>query len=221
VVMLARYDRANRAGLGWLCLVGVIAGARALFLWMEARFALIKPVREPPPAAEPRGVPLAIHVVEPSRASAKQGVSAWAGDWEGTTPEGGLRWTYRGWGEIAMSGPTVGEVRFSNGILLRWVGPAFAVSDDGAYAVFPIPSRERWRLLLLSIRELEVRYLNESRFWEVDEITGGWIHGRPSPLTNNSDWTLEIVAALRQAPPTKLVQKDAGEGQGTAWVIPD
>lgn len=121
----------------------------------------------------------------------REGTSAWSGDSSGKAdiPDAeGLYMIYDFFcmGEIAMGGPTYGDVVFGNKCAFSGVGPSIALSEDGRYAAMTLPSRNEWGVMLVDLVAKKVYQPKEnSGFWEIDNIKNGVVHGRFSPLTSN------------------------------------
>jgi hypothetical protein len=210
----------------WALPLFILLATRLLFMWLEARYALIRPVRRLASDAREDDAPgasgfRAARVCRPAEAPFERrpgvpAISAWHGDWEASTPDGRLRFRYAVRGEIAMGGPTYGCVVFSSGIALNWVGPSFAVSDDGRYAALPVPSRGTWGLWLVDLRERILHELGEaSSLWEIDGIEAGTIYGRNGPEGHSVPFTVAIDELVRGARPIFLVRRRG------LWVRPD
>lgn len=146
------------------------------------------------------------------------GTSAWAGDNAGQATIADadgryMRYEYFTTGEIAMGGPTYGDVIFNNSCAFRDVGPSIVVSDDGRYAAMTLPSRDQWGLLIADLRDKRIYEINDSSFWEIDHIENNIIYGRHSPITSNTVQQLSITQAIQTANPLTMVQDDGW------WVI--
>lgn len=199
----------------------ILLATRALFVWLEERYALIRPARPPARGApEPRIFPTA-RPCRPAEARFERrpgvpAISAWHGDWAGSTPDGRLRFRYTVRGEIAMGGPSYGFAVFSNGVALNWVGPSFAVSDNGRYAALPVPARGTWGLWLVDFEERILHELREGGcLWEVDGIEGGTIYGRNGSEAHGVPFTVAIDELVRYARAISLVNRRG------FWLRPD
>jgi hypothetical protein len=119
---------------------------RSLFLYFEDQYSLIRPNREKL-KLNPESV------LEPEldfdlEADTGKGFSAWSGESSSGSSipdEAGARimWNFTSTGEIAMGGPTYGDVVFSNNCAFAGVGPYIVVYDDGQYAAMTLPSRNQ------------------------------------------------------------------------------
>ncbi|MFT4247470.1 MAG: hypothetical protein QM581_05435, partial [Pseudomonas sp.] len=122
----------RHAAIGWwripLTVVLLLAGL-ALAGWLSRRLGL-KP-------AEP----------EPIDPPPWKGTSAWRGG-DLQTPQGEPVRSF-GWSEIGMGGPTYGSYLLPEGVLLIGLGASARFSDSGRYFAAPLPSRDRWGLLVL------------------------------------------------------------------------
>lgn len=142
------------------------------------------------------------------------GTSAWASDNTGkaSLPDAQGRYLcyefFHGGGEIAMGGPTYGEVIFNNQCAFTGVGPSIAISEDGEYAAMTQPSRGEWGLLIVNLHQKRVFQSKANRFWELDRIEAGVIFGRESPLTSNTKYSLSIAKALETAIELPMVEDD-------------
>lgn len=120
--------------------------------------------------------------------SIPRGESAWSGETEGKASEINTEGYYMSWkfyltGEIAMGGPTYGDVIFTNKCALSYVGPSVALSNHGRYAALTLPSRQQWGLLLVDLENKKVYNANDSyNLWEIDHMDEEYIYGRYSPL---------------------------------------
>ena len=128
--------------------------------------------------------------------SIPRGESAWSGETEGKASEINTEGYYMSWkfyltGEIAMGGPTYGDVIFTNKCALSYVGPSVALSNHGRYAALTLPSRQQWGLLLVDLENKKVYNANDSyNLWEIDHMDEEYIYGRYSPL--DSDTALRV-----------------------------
>ncbi len=188
---------------------------RSLFLYFEEHYSLIRPNREklnlsPEPNLESESYP---------EADTRKGFSAWGGESSGGSSipdETGARiiWNFVSTGEIAMGGPTYGDVVFSNNYAFTGVGPSIVISDDGQYAAMTLPSRNQWGLLIADLknkRAYEPR--GNSGLWEIDCIANNTIHGRHSPLVSNAKLSVSISKAIQQSNELPMVNDDGW------WVI--
>jgi hypothetical protein len=181
--------------------------SRAFYLYVEERYSLIAPKKHK--------LALRTHTIKQSES---QGVSAWSGESSGGSKlpdETGARviWTYETNGEIAMGGPTYGDVVFSNHCVFAGVGPSIVISDDGHYAAMTLPSRASWGLLIADLKLKRTYQVNEGAFWEIDRIEQGEIYGRVSPLTSNQGVRVAIVDAIAAATELPMVNDDGW------WVV--
>lgn len=130
--------------------------------------------------------------------------SAWGGA-DLLTPEGEEVRTF-GWGEIAMGGPTYGSYLFPDGVLLEGLGGSARFSSSGRYFAAPLPSRERWGLLILDRQQKRVyRNTEIGEFWEIDEFSDETIRGRHSPLVGNQGYRMALADLLRQSQAVDLI----------------
>ena len=86
--------------------------------------------------------------------------------------------------EIAMGGPTAGELRLSNGFRLSGCSPAMVWSDDSAYLAVPQWTRTRsQRLAIVSVHARTVHYgPGEYRVLQLERFEGGLVQGVDSPI---------------------------------------
>jgi len=132
------------------------------------------------------------------------GPSAWGGG-DLQTPEGETIRTFA-WGEIAMGGPTYGSYLFPDGVLLEGLGASVRFSSSGRYFAAPLPSRERWGLLILDRQQRRVyRNAEIGEFWEIDEFSDEAIGGRHSPLVGNQGYRMPLAELLAQSEGVDLV----------------
>ena len=132
--------------------------------------------------------------------------STWIAGSDGPrTPEGEAVRIFN-WGEIAMGGPAYADYLFPDGVLLEGLGSSTRFSDNGRYFAAPLPSRERWGLLILDRHERRV-YRNNAvgELWEIDEFTDDAIIGRYSPLVENKSYRVELAGLLAQSEAVDLV----------------
>ncbi|TBV04385.1 ferredoxin [Phytopseudomonas dryadis] len=155
-----------------LGLFSILAGLYGLSLF--ERYAGLRLTR-----ARPAAEPLPPEVM-PSR-----GRSAWNGPAPETTPQGEpVR--VLGASEIAMGGPQLCDYLLPDGAIISNASPSATFSEDGRYFVSPVPSRDRWGLLLYDRQEQRLyRCRDEQRFWELDRVDDR-VYGRHSPLTSNA-----------------------------------
>lgn len=102
-----------------------------------------------------------------------------------------------------MGGPAYCDYLFPDGVLLQGLGASALFSADGRYFVAPIPSRERWGLLVLDRPAKAARRLEIDCFWELDSFTEQ-LHGRCSPLGENAAYRLDLRALLARVPAMPL-----------------
>jgi len=168
-----------------------------------------------------RRLGLATITPEPARAAAQRGASAWGGGEPTLTPEGEpIRLLARG--EIAMGGPSYCDYLFADGVLLQGLGGSALFSNDGRYFVAPIPSRQRWGLLVLDRQaRLVYRFVEIDCFWELDAFEKKLL-GRCSPLTDDKTYELDLRALLAQS--TGVALRELGDlwlEPDDAWQLPD
>lgn len=151
---------------------------------------------------------------EPAAAADRRGASAWGGDEPSLTPEGEpIRVFNRG--EIAMGGPSYCDYLFPDGVVLQGLGGSALFSADGRYFVAPIPSRERWGLLVLERQSRTIHRLTDiDCFWELDAFETK-LFGRCSPLTDDKSYQLDLCALLEQSSGVAL------QAVGDLWLEAD
>lgn len=149
----------------------------------------------------------------------KQGTSAWQDSTSGMAAQPGpdgynIHYHYDSTGEIAMGGPTYGDVVFNNRCAISGVGPSIVLSEDGHYAVMTMPSRSDWQTLVLDLFD-KVLYepSGEHYFWELDSFKDGLVIGRVSPLTSNHRVQYTLDALIKHAKHSQLVLDDGW------WII--
>ena len=191
---------------------------RMLFMGLETKYTLSpNAVVAQLQAEEDAGEHLEEKIDDQDGTNSK-GTSAWSGDNSGQAaiPDASgryMRYEFFATGEIAMGGPSYGDVIFNNGCALGGVGPSIVVSDDGNYAAMTLPSRNQWGLLIINLRDKLVYDLDNSSFWEIDRIENNIIYGRHSPITSNAAQQLSIADAIQTAKVQPLVHDDGW------WVI--
>jgi hypothetical protein len=191
---------------------------RLIFMGFETKYTLT-----PKPAiAQLQAEDSALNVVDNAdetwQQPTREGVSAWAGDSNGSAaqPDANgqyMRYEYFVRGEICMGGPSDGDAIFSNKCAFSGVGPSIALSEDGRYAAMVTPSRSEWGLLIADLHEKRTYSPNNIGFWEFDRIEKGIIYGRNSPITHNSPLKLSIEKAIASATELPMVLDDGW------WVI--
>ncbi len=145
---------------------------------------------------------------------ARDGTSAWSGDSsdKASLPDNDglyMRYDFFCTGEIAMGGPTYGDVVFSNKCAFTGVGPSIAMSEDGQYAAMTLPSRNQWGVMLVDLLHKKAYQPKEgSSFWEIDSFKNGVVYGRFSPLTSNTKMQTNIQELIAAAEEMPLVQDD-------------
>lgn len=225
VLLLAQLLGA-RLGLRWLAeeagflLVAAILGsAFALLNWIPGWWgvplaALAALFGLAGCAALERRLGLAKIVPEKVQPSGRCGASAWGGGEPQLTPEGEPIRLFGG-GEIAMGGPSYCDYLFPDGVLLLGLGSSALFSADARYFVAPIPSRERWGLLVLE-RETRTlyRFSEIDCFWELDAFDEHLL-GRHSPLGDNQAYRLDLRGLLKQSSGVAL------QAVGDLWLEPD
>lgn len=144
----------------------------------------------------------------------QQGTSAWQDNTDGMAAQLGpdgyhITYHYESTGEIAMGGPTYGDVVFNNRCAINGVGPSIVLSEDGHYAVMTMPSRSDWQTLVLDLFD-KVLYepSGEHYFWELDSFKDGLVTGRVSPLTSNHPVQHTLDALIKHAKRSQLVLDD-------------
>jgi hypothetical protein len=146
----------------------------------------------------------------------QQSTSGLAGDKtdSATTPDASskhMRYEYFNSGEIAMGGPTYGEVIFSNGCALSGVGPTIVLSEDGQFAAMSKPSRSAYSLLLADFHEKCVYKPTCENFWDVETIKNGVLYLKPT-FVGNAGQQLMIAEIIATTPKIPLVK------DGIWWV---
>ena len=180
---------------------------RVIFYGIETKFTL-----------SPNKALTQIRADQESGFVTRTGASAWEGNNSGiaANPDADgrhMRYTFFCVSEIAMGGPTFGEVVFSNACAFTNVGPSIGLSEDGRYAAMTLPSRGEWGLLIADLLEKRVYQSRANGFWEIDRIEKGLVYGRVSPLTMNSPMVLSIHDAIKSADELPMIEDDGW------WVI--
>lgn len=203
-----KWQRTAKA-LSWLLTAAVIGLCFAVFNWMSSWWGIpvcvvILLVGMAGVSSYERYLGLAKARPQPIEAPAQRGASAWSGA-DLLTPEGEpVRCLSMG--EIAMGGPTYGSYLFPDGVLLDGLGSSLRFSSSGRYFAAPLPSRERWGLLILDRQEKRVyRNAEIGEFWEIDEFTDQAISGRHSPLVGNQGYRMPLADLLAQSEGVDLV----------------
>ena len=153
--------------------------------------------------------------------STPTGVSAWSGDAEGKADDINADGYYMWWqfyvtGEIAMGGPSYGDVIFANNCAFSHVGPSVAVSSNGRCAAMTRPSRQEWGTLLVDLEQKVVYTANHNcNLWEIDHIDDMYIYGRYSPLTSNATLKVSIADFMQDSKHQNMVCDDGW------WLIDD
>jgi len=144
----------------------------------------------------------------------QQGTSAWQDTTSGMAEQVGpdgytISYHYTSTGEIAMGGPTYGDVVFNNHCAISGVGPSIVLSEDGHYAVMTVPSRSDWQTLVVDLQD-KVIYepRGEHGFWELDSLKDGVVSGRFSPLTANQRIQCPLDNLIKDAKRSPMVQDD-------------
>ena len=111
-------------------------------------------------------------------------ISPWAYEAKAASPDGVLVAEVDGLGEIAMGGPTTGELRVSNGLTLSDASPSLVWSDDSEYLAVPVWTRYReQRLVVISMSRRDSRYAPGTyRVLELASFEHGVIEGTDSPI---------------------------------------
>jgi hypothetical protein len=144
----------------------------------------------------------------------QQGTSAWQDSTSGMAEQPGpdgynISYHYESTGEIAMGGPTYGDVVFNNRCAIAGVGPSIVLSEDGHYAVMTVPSRTDWRTLVADLQEKVIYEAHgEHSFWELDSLKNGMVTGRFSPLTANQRIQCPLDTLIKEAKRSAMVQDD-------------
>ncbi|MBC9250160.1 hypothetical protein A9179_07725 [Pseudomonas alcaligenes] len=210
--------RKSAETLSWLLSASVMGFAFAVFGWMASGWGvpvcavlffggLAAVSRYEQYLGLAKAKPQAVELGEP------RGDSAWGGA-DLLTPEGERVRTLN-WGEIAMGGPTYATYLFPDGVLLEGLGASVRFSSSGRYFAAPLPSRERWGLLILDRQEKRVyRNADIGEFWELDEFTDEALTGRHSPLVGNQGYRMALADLLRQSEAVELV------AVGDLWLEP-
>lgn len=205
---LLKWPKAAKA-LSWLLTAAVIGLCFSVFNWMSSWWGIpvcvvLLLVGMAGVSSYERYLGLAKAKPQPIEAPAQRGASAWHGD-DLLTPEGELV-RCLSMGEIAMGGPTYGTYLFPDGVLLDGLGSSLRFSSSGRYLAAPLPSRERWGLLILDRQEKRVyRNAEIGQFWEIDEFTDQAISGRHSPLVGNQGYRMALADLLAQSEGVDLV----------------
>lgn len=145
---------------------------------------------------------------------AQQGHSAWQDKTHGMAAQVGpdgynITYHYESTGEIAMGGPTYGDVVFNNRCAVSDVGPSIVLSEDGHYAVMTRPNRDVWQTLVLDLFDRVLYELSGGHyFWELDSFKDGVVSGRVSPNTSNQPVQSSLEALLKEAKQSRLVLDD-------------
>ena len=184
---------------------------RIFFYAVETQFTLHPNAALSEMRAEDAGETSTADVWQPPQ---REGTSAWSGDSSGraSIPDGHsayIHYDFYCTGEIAMGGPTYGDVVFSNQCAFTGVGPSIALSEDGRYAAMTLPSRNQWGVLLVDLLEKKAYQPKESSgFWEIDHFNNGLVQGRFSPITSNvrREATIDELKAASEV--QQLVQDD-------------
>jgi hypothetical protein len=116
-------------------------------------------------------------------------------------------------GEIAMGGPTFGEVVFNNRCAFSGVGPSIGLSEDGRYAAMSLPSRDAWGLLIVDLHKKCVYSPNAHGIQTVDRIEDGIIYDRQSTLSSDKKPQLNIAHVIESSKAMPLIEDDGW------WVI--
>lgn len=205
---LLKWPKVAKA-LSWLLTAAVIGLCFSVFNWMSSWWGIpvcvvMLLVGMAGVSSYERYLGLAKAKPEQVEAPAQCGASAWHGD-DLLTPEGEpVRCLSMG--EIAMGGPTYGTYLFPDGVLLDGLGSSLRFSSSGRYLAAPLPSRERWGLLILDRQEKRVyRNAEIGEFWEIDEFTDQAISGRHSPLVGNQGYRMALADLLAQSEGVDLV----------------
>jgi hypothetical protein len=144
----------------------------------------------------------------------QQGSSAWqdrtSGYAEQVGPDGyTVGYQYESTGEIAMGGPTYGDVVFNNRCAISGVGPSIVLSEDGHYAVMTMPSRADWQTLVADLQDKIIyEAQGEHGFWELDSLKDGVVTGRFSPLTANQRIQCPLDTLIKEAKRSTMVLDD-------------
>lgn len=195
--------------LSWLLTAAVIGLCFSVFNWMSSWWGIpvcvvMLLVGMAGVSSYERYLGLTKVKPQPIEAPAQCGASAWSGA-DLLTPEGEpVRCLSMG--EIAMGGPTYGTYLFPDGVLLDGLGSSLRFSSSGRYLAAPLPSRERWGLLIFDRQEKRVyRNAEIGQFWEIDEFTDQAISGRHSPLVGNQGYRMALADLLAQSEGVDLV----------------
>lgn len=143
-----------------------------------------------------------------------KGASAWSGETTGKADDINADGYYMGWqfnpsGEIAMGGPTYGDVIFTNNCAFSHVGPSVAISKHGRYAALTQPSRQNWGLLLVDLDQKRVCIAKRDyHLWEIDHIDEQYIYGRHSPLTSDAMLKVSVEDFIRDNPCQDMIHDD-------------
>lgn len=132
------------------------------------------------------------------------GASAWGGP-APVTPEGEtLRVLSHG--EFAMGGPVSCEYLFADGSVILGAGASTGFSPDGRYFVAPIPSRERWGLLIYDRRDRLLHRCHEAdRFWEIDLVDDTTVYGRDGRPGSSRAYAARIEELIARSSREEMV----------------
>lgn len=122
-------------------------------------------------------------------------ISPWSGSVSVVSPDGTLTAVVENASEIAMGGPTSGELRLSNGILVESCNPSIAWSDDSRYLAVPRWTVDRsQRLLVIDVRTRRRRaFASTFRVLELRSFSHGWIEGIDSPTHMPAKVALNVL----------------------------
>lgn len=186
------------AGLvpGMLAAIGTGIACFCALLWLQSLWKRLLGLKvEAGPrfdreASAPRRT-AAAPLYRETRPAPVTGASAWGAPTP-VTPDGeALRVLSHG--EFAMGGPVICEYLFSDGSVILGAGASTGFSRDGRYFVAPIPSRERWGLLIYDRHNRLLHRCREvDRFWEIDLVDDTTVYGRSSPNTSDKSYAARV-----------------------------
>lgn len=111
-------------------------------------------------------------------------ISPWEWQAELKSPDGNLVATIADAMEIAMGGPTSGELKLSNGINREHCNPSFVWSADSRFLAVPQWTKERnQRLLIIDVVARQSRYApGEYRVMQLESFENMVVKGVDSPI---------------------------------------
>jgi hypothetical protein len=102
------------------------------------------------------------------------------------SPDGQYTASIQDAGEIAMSAPTSGELKLSNGMVLGQCNPSMVWSSDSEYLAVPQWTHNmNQRLLIISFSRRKARYASgEYHVLQLESFDSGIVRGIDSPVHN-------------------------------------